>query len=112
VVSISVDSAKSASKVYSQLNAMTETSQAIEVEVLEVDGISPARKFNSPDPAPSSTPWIHWQSRVGKLNRRWWPLWIFLGAILLVLMLTVGVVIGVVVLIFKILRGFLRMIVG
>jgi hypothetical protein len=90
---------------------MTEPSQAIEVEVLEIDGAAPIQKFDRPDPARSSAPWIHWQSRVGKLNRRWWPLWVLLGVILLVFMLTIGAVIGVVVLIFKILRGILRMIV-
>ncbi|NJM36639.1 MAG: hypothetical protein HC845_01495 [Akkermansiaceae bacterium] len=91
---------------------MTETSQAIEVEVLEIDGITPTQNFNRQNPVPSSPPWMQWQSRVGKLNRRWRPLWIFLGAILLVLMLTVGVVVGAVVLIFKILRRIVRVITG
>jgi hypothetical protein len=94
---------------------MTDQSQAIEVEVVEIDGAAPIQKFERHEQASSkqAQPWKNWQGRFfGKLDRRWWPLWIFLGVILLVLLLTVGVVLGVIVLIFKILRGMIRTIIG
>jgi hypothetical protein len=44
-----------------------------------------------------------------KLDRRWWPLWVLLGMVLLFLVLTVGVVVGIVFVILRAVQGFFRM---
>jgi hypothetical protein len=89
-----------------------EETQAIEVEVVEVDGvIQPTR----PEPANEARPqqdWRQWQGRVRTLDSRWWPLWVLLGLILVVLMLTVGVVVLVIFVIFRILFGIKRALFG
>lgn len=94
---------------------MTTESQAIEVEVVEIDGAAPpAISRHGHEPAPEARAqrqwqdWSRWQGRVRQLDSRWWPLWVFLGVIAIVLMLTVGVVLGIVFAIFKIITGFLR----
>ncbi len=91
---------------------MTDEPQAIEVEVLEIDGAAPPAKVESGGESQSRQPWEKWQGRVRQLDARWWPLWVFLGIIAVALLLTVGVVLGVIFLIFRIIRGFLRAIVG
>lgn len=90
----------------------THESQAIEVEVLEIDGAVP---FAKPQSAPNSQtrqPWQNWQGRVRQLDRRWWPLWVILGVIAVALLLTVGVFLGIIFLIFSIIRGFVRALIG
>ncbi len=89
---------------------MSTEPQAIEVEVIEIDGVAPAAKTASQEPPPEARwqNWQKWQGRVRQLDGRWWPLWVFLGAIALVLLLTVGLVVGVVFLVFRILTGILR----
>ena len=96
---------------------MSQEPQAIEVEVVEIDGAAPPVKFESREeaaPMPPS-PWQDWQGlqgRILRLDKRWWPLWVFLGVIVLALLLTVGVVLGVIFLILRILRGIVRAIFG
>ena len=79
---------------------MTEEAKEIEVEVVEIDGIAPVaakdRAEENPRREDDWPDWRQWQGRVTKLDSRWWPLWVFLGAIALVLMLTVGLVVAVV----------------
>ena len=85
----------------------TQESQAIEVEVLEIDGVVPVIK---PEPSAGARPaWQDWQGRVRQLDSRWWPLWLLLGIIFVLLALTVGVVLGLVFVIFAVIRRFLRM---
>ncbi|MEO5913611.1 MAG: hypothetical protein ABIS50_05230 [Luteolibacter sp.] len=94
---------------------MTNQVQAIEVEVVEVDGITAPARFEPREESPSRQPgqdWRQWQGRVRTLDSRWWPLWVFLGAIALVLLLTLGVVIGVIFIIFRIIKGILNAIFG
>ena len=91
---------------------MTNESQAIEVEVLEIDGEVPAAKAESRVDQETRQPWQNWQGRVRQLDARWWPLWVFLGVIAVALMLTVGVFIGIIFLIFKIIRGVIRALIG
>ncbi len=91
---------------------MTEEAQAIEVEVLEIDGAAPPAKVEAAESPQARQPWENWQGRVRQLDGRWWPLWVFLGVIAVALLLTVGVVLGLVFLVFRIIRGFLRMLVG
>ena len=90
---------------------MSNESQAIEVEVVEIDGTpTPAKTANRED-APTGQSWQNWQGRVLKLDSRWWPLWVLLGIVAVALLLTFGVIIGIIVLIFKILRGLIHAVV-
>lgn len=85
---------------------MTQESQAIEVEVVEIDGAAPPAKVEPQEQAPRQ--WQNWQGRIRTLDARWWPLWVLLGAIGVVLLLTVGLVIGIVFVILQILGALLR----
>lgn len=90
----------------------TQETQAIEVEVVEVDGIiQPTRSDPANDARPQQD-WRQWQGRVRTLDSRWWPLWVLLGLILVVLMLTVGVVVAVIFVILRILFGLKRALFG
>jgi sensor domain CHASE-containing protein len=92
---------------------MTIPSQAIEVEVVEIDGAAPPARFETPEASAPRPSWqTDWQGRVRKLDSRWWPLWVLLGAVAVVLLLTVGLVLGIVFVIFRILRGIIRAIFG
>jgi hypothetical protein len=92
---------------------MTTPSQAIEVEVVEIDGTAPPAKFEkAAEPSAARQSWqMNWQGRVRKLDSRWWPLWVLLGTVAVALLLTVGLVLGIVFVIFRILRGLIRAIV-
>jgi hypothetical protein len=97
------------------LNTMPQEPQAIEVEVVEIDGVAPPAPFETQDESPQRHPWRDWQSlqgRVIQLDKRWWPLWALLSVLAIALLLTVGVVIGILYLIFRILRGIARAIFG
>ena len=88
---------------------MTKESQAIEVEVVEIDGAAPLAKVESKEETPRPRQdWQNWQGRVRQLDSRWWPLWVLLGVIVVGLVLTVGLVIGIVFVISRILGGILR----
>lgn len=91
---------------------MTPEANEIEVEVLEIDGVAPAlpqvRPAENPPPSGEWQDWRHWQGRVRRLDSRWWPLWVFLGIIVVGLLLTVGLVVGVLVLIFRMLLKIVR----
>ena len=89
---------------------MTQESQAIEVEVIEIDGAAPPAKVDRQEQAPRQ--WQNWQGRIRKLDSRWWPLWVLLGAIGVVLLLTLGLVLGIVFVIFRILSAILQAIFG
>jgi hypothetical protein len=83
---------------------MTQQDKEIEVEVVEIDGVTPAsgRKIRAADAVDAETgndewrDWRHWQGRVRRLDSRWWPLWLILGVLALGLLATVGVIIGLV----------------
>ena len=83
---------------------MTTEPQAIEVEVIEIDGIVPPAQFKNQEDTPQQTAWQDWQGRVRTLDRRWWPLWLLLGAVGIVLLLTVGLFLGIFFVGFSILR--------
>lgn len=91
---------------------MTNESQAIDVEVVEVDGITPPARFEPREEKPQRPPWQQWQGRVRTLDSRWWPLWVFLGVITVALLLTFGVVIGLIFVILRIIKGILKTIFG
>ncbi|HEX7261007.1 MAG TPA: hypothetical protein VF258_04275 [Luteolibacter sp.] len=90
---------------------MTNEPQAIEVEVVEIDGTAPPAKIEPQEESPPQRQWQdwqNWQGRIRTLDSRWWPLWVFLGVIAVGLLLTVGLVLGIVFVIFRIFSGFLR----
>ena len=89
---------------------MTQEPQAIEVEVVEIDGAAPPAKVERQAEAPRQ--WQNLQGRIRKLDSRWWPLWVLLGAIGVVLILTVGLAVGIVFVIWRILSGIVRAIFG
>jgi hypothetical protein len=90
---------------------MTNEVQTIEVEVLEIDGTAAPVKSPERRELPPRAAWQGWQGRVRQLDGRWWPLWVLLGAVAVVLLLTVGLVVGILLVIFRILRGIIRAIV-
>lgn len=85
----------------------------IEVEVLEIDGIAPLPVQGPSDETETRRTggmpdWRQWGGRVRSLDSRWWPLWVVLGTIALLLALTLGVAIGLVYAVFRVIRSFLR----
>jgi hypothetical protein len=80
--------------------------EPIEMEVLAIDDAAPPNPKPEPTPQPDPA-WRQWQGRVKQLDARWWPLWVVLGILLVFVVLTVGVVFGAVLLIVKIVSGFL-----
>ncbi len=91
---------------------MTQQATEIEVEVVEIDGVTPAAPQAGAEERPQARgdwqDWRQWQGRARRLPSGWWPLWVFLGIIALALALTVGVVIGLVFLVFRILTNLVR----
>lgn len=90
---------------------MKEQPETIEVEVVEIDGVAPVPPAR-PEPEEQSSrqtwnDWQGWQGKVRQLDMRWWPLWVVLGAILLFLVLTVGLFLGIIWLIFRFIAGVL-----
>ncbi len=91
---------------------MTNESQTIEVEVIEIDGAVPSAKFSPSEQPPSPLPdWPKWLKRLNwirHLDRRWWPLWVILATAGVFLFLTIGIVVGVILVIFRVLNGVVR----
>jgi hypothetical protein len=95
---------------------MTRESTDIEVEVVEIDGMTPvapeAHAGEKPLRGGDRQQWTQWRGQVKRLDSRWWPLWVILGIIAFTLLITVGLVIGVIFLIvgllMKLLRAILR----
>ena len=79
----------------------------IEVEVLEVDGAAPVVSQPVPGASRVRDDWRGWQGRVRKFDSRWWPLWVILGIVAVGLLLTVGLVLAVV---FVVFRLFVRLV--
>lgn len=84
--------------------------EIIEVEVVEIDGVAPvpstAEKEKQPKPS-APFDWQKWYGRIRKLDARWWPLWVVLGVIALFLLLTVGVILGAIYLVYRIISNLL-----
>ena len=93
---------------------------AIEVEVLEIDGAAPpppraaSGALDGIDdgddsrPGHSWTNWQRWPGQVRTLHPLWWPVLIVGGGILLAGFLALGVLLGVLFIIYRIVRGLLR----
>jgi hypothetical protein len=88
---------------------MTQQSTEIEVEVVEIDGVTPVTtRERAGDHPPPRGDWRQWRGQVSRLDSRWWPLWVILGIIALALFLTVGLVLGVIFLIVRLCLNFIR----
>jgi hypothetical protein len=90
---------------------MTRESTDIEVEVVEIDGmtpITPEARADKPPQRGDWQDWRQWRGQVRRFDSRWWPLWVVLGIIAVALLLTVGLLIGAVFLIVSLLLKMLR----
>ncbi|QTN32230.1 hypothetical protein HZ994_07770 [Akkermansiaceae bacterium] len=89
---------------------MSGNEPTIEAEVVEIDGIAvepkPVRE-ESAKGAPWAR-WGNWQGQVKRLDARWWPLWIVLGSIALVLIVAVGMVAVVLFVAFRMFVGLVN----
>jgi len=96
---------------------MDKEKPAIEVEVVEIDGviqtpIDPAASERSGAGPKQWQGWQQWQGRVRTLDARWWPLWVLLGIIAAALILTIGVVLAAIYLVALTLRAIFLAIVS
>lgn len=99
------------------ITSMRKEATDIEAEVLEIDGVVPTRtpeknQTENPEERGDWQDWRQWGGRVRRLGSRWWPLWILLGLIAFVLVITLGLVIGVILLIFRVIRAIVQSISG
>lgn len=90
--------------------------QAIEVEVVEVDGVvvrdAGEREVRVDAGEAEWADWRGWQGRVWRLDGRWWPLWAVLGVVAVFLLLTVGLVVAALVLVVRLVVEVLRGLAG
>lgn len=96
-----------------RFSVMPKETTEIEVEVVEVDGLAPVAPQARAEPQASRPAgdwpdWRQWQGRVTRLDSRWWPLWVLLGLIALVVFLTFGIVIAAVYLVLRLIGKFIR----
>ena len=94
---------------------MTEEPTTIEVEVLEIDGqpAPPAAESRQKPPQGGRWPqgaghWRGWSASLSRLDRRWWPLWVLLALVGVVLLVIVGLVAACVWIVFAFARALLR----
>ena len=94
---------------YSRLE-MSGNEPTIEAEVVEIDGIAvepkPVRE-ESAKGAPWAR-WGNWQGQVKRLDLRWWPLWLVLGFLALVVFVAVGMVAAVLFIAFRMITGLIN----
>ncbi|WP_411826163.1 hypothetical protein [Luteolibacter sp. AS25] len=85
---------------------MERSEQTIEAEVVEIDGVSvEPRPVEKNRAGGDWQDWRSWQGKVRELDPRWWPLWAFLGAIGLVLLVVVGMCAAVILVIYKLFKA-------
>jgi len=88
---------------------MRDEPETLEAEVVEIDGVAPVPSPSGPQKNPRGwQDWRTWQGRVRTLDARWWPLWLILGILAITLILTIGLIIGIGIITFRILTGILR----
>lgn len=81
----------------------------IEAEVVEIDGVAvePRPVLREEQGAGTRIDWSAWQGRVKRLDSRWWPLWIVLGFIALVVAVAVGMCVAVIYVAWRIFKAIL-----
>lgn len=84
--------------------------ETIEAEVIEIDGRVPPQVAARDETAGAGSSRFRAGMRGAVLNldRRWWPLWVLLGVVAVVLAATVGVVLGACYLTLSLIRVFFR----
>lgn len=90
---------------------MKQQEPILEAEVVEIDGVAVEPRpevETSKETRSRRVDWQSWQGKIRVLDKRWMPLWIALGLIAFVLLVTVGLVIGVVAMMFWMVRAVLR----
>lgn len=91
---------------------MDKETQTFEVEIIEIDGAPPPPaktvKLDSPFSRLAQEYWQQKKRRILKFDSRWWPLWVALGTLGIVLLLTVGLFVGIVFLLFRILVAIIK----
>ena len=90
---------------------MTKEASEIEVEVVEVENTLAGARREAARDVPSASQgreWRHWQSRVRRIDARWWPLWVIPGVVILGLAAVAGAVIGLLALVFVLVRSLVR----
>ncbi len=91
---------------------MAAVPETIEAEIIEIDGAPPPEQPPQSRAEGAGPDWSSWKTRVLTLDRRWWPLWVMLGILLLGAFLVLGVVAGVVLIVFRLMRGIVRFLTG
>lgn len=85
---------------------MTRGEQTIEVEVVEIDGVSvEPRPMREETGNGKQVDWRTWQGRVKRLDARWWPLWVVLGFVVLVVAIAFLMCAAVLVVCYRIIAG-------
>jgi uncharacterized membrane protein len=90
---------------------MKQDDQILEAEVIEIDGVAvePRPEVDASGSQRSRrVDWQNWQGKISVLDKRWMPLWIVIGVIAFVLLVTVGLVTAVLVMIYLIVKALLR----
>jgi hypothetical protein len=77
--------------------------ETLEAEVIEVDG-QPFRS-KSPEPRPFPSPAATWSM---SFDRKWWPLWILVGSVALVVGGVLGLIYAAVIVLRWLLRAIFR----
>lgn len=88
---------------------MSGSEQTIEAEVVEIDGVAVVPKPVREESA-KGAPWVRWgslQGQVKRLDMRWWPLWLVLGFVALVVLVAAGMVAAVVFVTYWMIKGLL-----
>jgi len=91
---------------------MSHEEPTIEAEVVEIDGISiqseiPHQERSRGSSEPHSA-WRSWQGKVKAVDARWWPLWLILGFLLLIIVVAIGMCAAVIGFIYWICKSLIR----
>ena len=88
---------------------MGDNDPIIEAEVVEIDGIAvePRPMRGETSDTRRRNDFSVWQGRVKRLDARWWPLWLVLGLIVLVVAVAVGMCVAVIYVAWRIFKAIL-----
>ncbi len=83
---------------------MERENATIEAEVVEIDGVTVDSRPDDFERSEKRVSWYSWQGKVKTLDARWWPLWLILGFIALVLIVAIGMCAAVIGLIYLMIK--------
>ena len=91
---------------------MNSEETTIEAEVVEIDDVSMdssiPRRQGSQESSRTQKAWGSWQGKVKNLDAHWWPLWLVLGFLLLVIVVAVGMCAAVLGVIYWVIKSVVR----